>query len=103
GGVTLPENAWKDQVFSHALPFYLFSLPFYSEVLGFVFVLAILCALVFWVTARGWQLWVRGGARYTRDAVARVLLLPGASRAGFVRIISLILLVGLAAWVFLGN
>jgi uncharacterized membrane protein (UPF0182 family) len=61
-GLTLPPDAWRDQVFSHALPFYLFGLPFYSEVLGFVFVLAILCALVFWATARGWQLWLRGGS-----------------------------------------
>ena len=102
-GLTVPTDAWRDQVFSRPLPFYLFDLPFYSEVLGFVFALAILCALVFWATARGWQLWVRGGERYTRDAGPRVLLLPGASRAGFVRIISVILLLGLAAWVFLGN
>jgi len=40
----------QDKVFSHALPFYLFDLPFYSDLLGFVFVLAILCAVLFWVT-----------------------------------------------------
>src|ERR1700730_14668309 len=55
-GLAAPADAWKDQVFSRGLPFYLFDLPFYAEVLGFGFVLAILCALVFWVTARGWQL-----------------------------------------------
>ena len=33
----------------------------------------------------------------------RALLLPGASRAGFVRVIAVILLLGLAAWVYLGN
>ena len=31
------------------------------------------------------------------------LLLPGATRAGFVRIISVILLLGFAVWIFLGN
>src|ERR1017187_4443568 len=35
-GVTLAPDAWRDQVFSRALPFYLFDLPFYSDVLGFV-------------------------------------------------------------------
>jgi len=55
-GITLAPDAWRDQVFSRTLPFYLFDLPFYSDVLGFLFVLAILCALVFWATARGWQL-----------------------------------------------
>jgi uncharacterized membrane protein (UPF0182 family) len=41
----LPPDASKDKVFSRALPFYLFDLPFYSEVLGFVLALAIICAL----------------------------------------------------------
>ena len=53
--LTIPPDAWKDPVFSRPLSFYLFSLPFYSQVLGFVFVLAILCALLFWATARGWH------------------------------------------------
>ncbi len=55
-GLAAPPDAWQDRVFSHALPFYLFDLPFYSELLGFLFVLAILSALLFWATARGWQL-----------------------------------------------
>ncbi len=46
-GLASPAGAWKDQVFSRGLPFYLFDLPFYAQVLGFVFVLAILCALRF--------------------------------------------------------
>ena len=46
-GVTGPPDAWKDPVFSHPLTFYLFDLPFYSDLLGFVFVLAILCAVIF--------------------------------------------------------
>ena len=55
-GLTAPPEAWQDHVFSHPLPFYLFDLPFYSDLLGFVFGLAILSALLFWGTARGWQL-----------------------------------------------
>src|SRR6202047_4030213 len=110
--LTIPPDAWKDPVFSRPLSFYLFSLPFYSQVLGFVFVLAILCALLFWATARGWQLTER--FRYQRDRVLirtpgtfdfepRSLLLPGPSRPGFLRTIAVILLLGLAAWFFLGN
>jgi uncharacterized protein len=109
-GIAVPADAWKDQVFSRGLPFYLFDLPFYSQVLGFVFVLAILCALVFWATARGWQLAER--FRYGQLTSGQgnqlilghnTLLLPGATRAGFVRIISVILLLGFAVWIFLGN
>ncbi len=55
-GLAAPADAWQDHVFSHALPFYLFDLPFYSDLLSFIFVLAILCAVLFWITARGWQL-----------------------------------------------
>ena len=109
-GIAQPADAWKDQVFSRGLPFYLFDLPFYSQVLGFVFVLAILCALVFWATARGWQLAERfrygrlsDGPGKTLVLGPNTLLLPGATRAGFVRIISVILLLGFAVWIFLGN
>ncbi|MGD0965660.1 MAG: UPF0182 family protein [Candidatus Acidiferrales bacterium] len=107
-GIALGPDAWRDQVFSRTLPFYLFGLPFYSDLLGFVFVLAILCALVFWATARGWQLAERFqldrlSRRSTLDVGPRVLLLPGASRAGFVRVVAAILLLGFAAWIFLGN
>ncbi len=106
--LTLASDAWRDQVFSRPLPFYLFDLPFYSQVLGFVFALAIFCALVFWATARGWQLADRFqldrlSRRSTLDLGPRALLLPGASRAGFVRVLAIILLLGFAAWVFLGN
>jgi len=108
--LAVPANAWKDQVFSRGLPFYLFDLPFYSQLLGYAFLLAIFCALVFWATARGWQLVER--FRYGRlvDGSGRTLvlgpdslLLPGATRAGFVRAISIILLLGFAVWVYLGN
>jgi len=102
-GLTLPPDAWRDQVFSRPLSFYMFDLPFYSEALWFVFALAILCALIFWATARGWQLWMSGGGLSTLDRRARALMLPGASRTGFVRIIVALLLLGLAALFFLGN
>ena len=101
--LTLPPDAWRDQVFSRPLSFYLFDLPFYSEVVWFVIALAILCALILWATARGWQLWMSGGGLRTFDRGARVLLLPGASRTGSVRIIVALLLLGLAALFYLGN
>src|SRR6202041_2967015 len=55
-GITLSPDAWRDPVFAHTLAFYLFDLQFYSQVLVFVLALSILCALLFWFTARGWQL-----------------------------------------------
>lgn len=108
-GLSAAPDAWRDPVFSHALPFYLFDLPFYSDLLGFVFGLAILSALAFWATARGWQLIERirfsqlnGGTRNTLD-LGRQLLLPGASRTSFVRVLAMILLLGFAVRIYLGN
>jgi uncharacterized protein len=102
-GLTLPPDVWRDQVFSRPLSFYLFDLPFYSEVVWFVIALAILCALVFWATARGWQLWISRRGLMIFDRSARELALPGASRTSFVRLIVALLLLGLAALFFLGN
>ena len=102
-------GTWKDPVFSHPLPFYLFDLPFYSDLLGFVFVLTVLSALVFWATARGWQLMerfrfsqVNGRAENTLD-LGRQLLLPGAARTSFVRVLAMFLLLGFAIRIYLGN
>jgi len=108
-GLAAPPEAWQDHVFSRPLPFYLFDLPFYSDLLGFLFGLAILSALLFWGTARGWQLSER--VRYGRliDGSGRpidfgeYLRLPGASRNSFVRMLAVIILLGFAAWIYLGN
>ena len=40
-GVTMPADAWADSVFGHDLSFYLFDLPFYNQLLRFVFGTAI--------------------------------------------------------------
>ena len=54
-------------------------------------------------TARGWQLWLRGGIEHTVEVGPRAFLLPGASRTNFVRVLAVIFLLGLAVWVYLGN
>jgi uncharacterized protein len=102
-GLTLPPDAWRDPVFSHPLSFYLFDLPFYSEILWFVISLVILCAVIFWASARGWQLWMRGRRVEAFDRGALALMLPGAGRTGFVRITVILLLLSLACLFFLGN
>jgi len=105
-------GGWIDPVFSRPLSFYLFGLPFYSQALGFIFILAILCALTFWTTARGWQLVESFQTRRqqiqfrTSDTFTlepRTLLLPGAGRTHFLRVVATILLLGLAALFWLGN
>ena len=55
-GIPAEATAWRDSVFGLPLKFYLFDLPFYSDVRGYLLALVILCVLVYWVAARGWQL-----------------------------------------------
>ncbi len=109
-GIATPPGAWRDPVFGRGLPFYLFDLPFFSDLLAYIFLLAILAIVVFWATARGWQLvdrlrgWRRmGHSAETFEFEPHVLLLPGATRTGFARAIGVVLLFGFAGWVLLGN
>ena len=55
-GIPAEATAWRDSVFGLPLKFYLFDLPFYSDLRGYLLALVILCVLVYWIAARGWQL-----------------------------------------------
>ncbi len=102
--------AWTDPVFGKALTFYLFSLPFYGLLLKFLFTVVFLSAAVFWISGRGWQLFERvqrfreaGGRMEEFDPGPNPLLLEGATRTSFARILASIVLVAAAAWFFLGQ
>jgi uncharacterized membrane protein (UPF0182 family) len=56
GGRGLTGPGWRDPVFGLALSFYLFELPFYSMVLRLAEVVAVMGALVYWLTERFWAL-----------------------------------------------
>lgn len=47
---------WRDPIFGNSLSFYLFELPFYSQLLGLLLGITVVGALLFWLTARLWQL-----------------------------------------------
>ena len=49
-------STWSDPVFNRPLAFYFFELPFYDMLVTFVAVVAFAAGLVYYVTARGWQL-----------------------------------------------
>src|ERR1035438_10266705 len=55
-GIPAEANAWHDSVFDLPLKFYLFDLPFYSDLRGYLLALVIVSVLVYWIAARGWQL-----------------------------------------------
>lgn len=47
---------WTDPVFGNPLGFYFFDLPFYRVLLRFVLATSLVAAVVFWATARFWEL-----------------------------------------------
>ncbi|MCC7174393.1 MAG: UPF0182 family protein [Bryobacterales bacterium] len=105
GGRDLPTaNAWQDAVFGRPLSFYLFSLPFYTVLLRFLLGLSILSALIYWITARGWQLVDRlPEMQATGEFDPRIFRLEGALESRFLRGVGAIILVALALQYFLGR
>ena len=53
------ETAWRDPVFGKPLGFYFFELPFYRGLVGFLVTLALAAALVYYLSARFWQVKMR--------------------------------------------
>ncbi|HZL55977.1 MAG TPA: UPF0182 family protein [Bryobacteraceae bacterium] len=49
-------GTFHDPIFGKPATFYLFDLPFWSDLRGYIFVVVILTILVYWLVARGWQL-----------------------------------------------
>ena len=106
GGRNLPieATAWKDSVFGLPLGFYLFDLPFYDVLRGFVLLLAIASAVVYWLTVRGWQLRDRITVLLEQGQFdVRIFSLKGALQSRFIRGTAATVLVALAVRFFLGR
>ena len=106
GSRSLPADtrAWHDPVFSLPLGFYLFDLPFYSDLRQFLLVLTIVCILVYWIAARMWQLRFRiSELREMREIDPRIFRLEGGLESRFLRGALVVALVALAWKFFLGR
>ena len=103
-GVPAEANAWRDSVFGLPLKFYLFDLPFYSDLRGYLLALIIVSVLVYWVAARGWQLRYKlpqmGDLRQLDPSVFR---LEGGLESRFLRGALVIFLMALALRFFLAR
>src|SRR5579885_64161 len=53
------DSAWRDPVFGEPLPFYFFSLPFYTGAVGFIEALVAAAAIAYYLSARFWQVKIR--------------------------------------------
>src|SRR5580704_10303544 len=103
-GVPPEANAWRDSVFGLPLKFYLFDLPFYSDLRGYLLALVIVSVLLYWVAARGWQLRHRlPELRDMRQIDPSFFRLEGGLESRFLRGALVVFLAALALRFFLGR
>jgi uncharacterized membrane protein (UPF0182 family) len=103
-GLPAAATAWHDAVFQKPLSFYLFDLPFYDLLRGYVLGLVIVAILVYWVAARAWQLRFHFPAmRDSREIDPHLFRLEGGLESRFVRGAAVVLLLAMAVKFFLGR
>ncbi|HLH00424.1 MAG TPA: UPF0182 family protein [Bryobacteraceae bacterium] len=96
--------AWHDPAFGNPLSFYLFEIPFYSDLLGLVLGIIVIAGIIYWLAARGWQIQstVSDWSRIQEINFAE-LRLTGALKSQFVRGMAGVFLLALAVRFFLGR
>ncbi|MBK9171280.1 MAG: UPF0182 family protein [Bryobacterales bacterium] len=106
GSRNLPESAtaWVDPAFGLPLSFYFFDLPFFGTLRQYLVALAVVGSLVYWLTARGWQLRHRlFDPEAMADFTPWMLRLEGAWESRFLRAMVALLLVSIGVGFFLGR
>ncbi len=103
-GLPASASGWHDTVFDKPLSFYLFDLPFYGMLRGYVLALVIVAILLYWLVARGWQLRHKlADFQQTREIDPAIFKLEGGLESRFLRGAAVILLLALAVRFFLGR
>lgn len=106
GGRNLPveATAWQDAIFGLPLGFYLFDLPFYSVLRGYLLALTLAAAFLYWVAGRGWQLRDKlPELQQSQEVGPRIFLLEGGRESKFLRGTVVVFLIALAIRYFLGR
>ena len=99
-GLTAAAAGARDAVFQKPLSFYLFDLPFYDLLRGYVLALLIAAILIYWIAARAWQLRYRmAELRGVHELDVSLLRLEGGLESKFLRGAGVVLLLALA-WKF---
>jgi hypothetical protein len=103
-GLPAAATGWHDAIFQKPLAFYLFDLPFYLLLRSYVLALVIVCILVYWLAARGWQMRHRlSELQNTRELDLSFLRLEGGLESRFLRGAAVALLLAVALRFFLGR
>jgi uncharacterized protein len=96
-GLPAAATAWHDPVFGKPLSFYMFDLPFYQELRGYLLGLVLAAIAVYWIAARGWQLRYRlPEMREMTEIDPGVLRLEGGLESRFLRGAAVIALLAVA-------
>jgi uncharacterized membrane protein (UPF0182 family) len=103
-GLPAAATVWRDAIFQKPLSFYLFDLPFYQLLRTYALALAIVCILVYWLAARGWQARHRfAELQDARELDFTFLKLEGGLESRFLRGATVVLLLAVAVHFFLGR
>ncbi len=94
---------WLDPVYQQPLSYYLFSLPFLLSLRNFLFALLVLSGLVFWFTARVWQVLANAPRNGEAIVLDELFEFSGALESRFLRALGALVLVGLAINAYLGR
>jgi uncharacterized protein len=100
---TVPE--WVDPVFNRPLSFYFFDLPFLRLLLGYLVTVGILAAVIHWGTARFAELKKRFPRLEAGQPIdlSDLLRASGSHETHFLRGLAVVLLLTMAAYVYLGR
>jgi uncharacterized membrane protein (UPF0182 family) len=99
-GLTTAAAAWRDPAFEHPLSFYFFELPFYKDLLVLLLAISIVSLVIYWLTARIWQLKGNMPADMRDLSInfdLRTFHLAGALESFFLRGVIVLTLLGLGA------
>jgi len=103
-GLPAAATAWHDAIFQKPLSFYLFDLPFYDLLRGYVLGLAIVSIIVYWIAARAWQLRYSFPAmRESHEIDPRLFRLEGGLESGFLRGAAVAVLLAMAVKFYLSR
>jgi len=103
-GLPAAATGWQDTVFQKPLSFYLFDLPFFLMLRGYVLAIVIFCILIYWIAARGWQIRDRlPELRETGQLDHTFLRLEGGLESRFLRGGGAVLLLATAVFFFLSR
>ena len=107
GSRGIPANVdptgFSDPVFGRTINFYLFDLPFWIDLRGYLFAIVLVTLLLYWVTARAWQLRFHMPDFAGGQIDLSFFRLQGGLESRFIRIAAGVFLIALACRYYLSR